>query len=239
MENAQLKTVMLELFTSMRGELDTVLKSLTDGEKKARGSMEKWSVKDMLAHLAFWGSHFNHQVEKALAGEAVPVAGDYYEILNDGVLMRNLDTPFEKAREEEEAAYKKTVELLEGISSDDLNNTEKFAFLNNRTLIDRALGTECWHVLAHVSDFYVKKGKLDKAEELQVAYTEKLKNFPNWKANSIYNLACFYSLNGMKEKAFQHLKAAFKERPELKEWSKQDPDMKPICEEMEYKALVK
>lgn len=239
MDNRQLKEAMLDLFKRMRKELEELINGLTAEEKAARGSMEQWSAKDMLAHLAFWGSHFNRQVEKAKADETVPQAGDYYEILNDGVLLRNLDKPFEQALREERDAHDQTMALLESFSADELADTEKFEFLNHRTLTDRALGVECWHVLSHISDYYVKKGQTAKAEALQVSYTEKLKDFPNWKANAIYNLACFYSLNDMKEKAFDNLKTAFNERPELKEWAQQDPDMKPICGEEEFKALVK
>jgi len=239
MDNARLKEAMLDLFSDMRRELDSLIDGLTEEEKKARGSMAQWSVKDMLAHLAFWGSHFNEQLEKAQAGEPVPMAGDYYEILNDGVLLRNLDKPFETARAEERSAFEKTVKLLERIAADDLGDPNYLEFLNDRPLIDRALGTECWHVLSHLSDFYIKSGDTQKAEALQLSYTEKLKDFPGWKANSLYNLACFYSLNGMKEKAFKHLELAFKERPELKAWAQKDADMKPICEEAEFKALVK
>lgn len=239
MDNAELKTMMLDLFHAVRVELDLLIDGLIEEEKNARGSMAEWSAKDMLAHLAFWGSHFNEQIRKAQLGEAVPMAGDYYEILNDGVLLRNLDTPFETARAEEQTAYEETMGILDGIDADDLNDPKFLEFLNSRSLVDRALGTECWHVLAHVSDYYVKKGDMQKAEELQVSYTEKLQDFPGWRANAAYNLACFYSLNGMKEKAYKNLEIAFQERPELKEWAQKDPDMKPICEESDFKALVK
>jgi len=239
MDNSLLKETMLDLFSDMRQELDSLINGLTEEEKNAKGSMAQWSVKDMLAHLAFWGSHFNEQITKAQAGEAVPMAGDYYEILNDGVLLRNLDKPFETARAEERAAFEQTVNLLEGIDADDLCDPKYLDFLNDRPLLDRALGTECWHVLLHVSDYFTQKGELAKAEGMQVAYTDKLKDFPGWRANAVYNLACFYSLHGMKEKAYENLEIAFRERPELKEWAQKDPDMKPICEEADFKALVK
>jgi hypothetical protein len=239
MDNSRLKETMLELFSDMRKELDALIDGLTEEEKNAKGSIAQWSVKDMLAHLAFWGNHFNEQLMKAQAGEAVPMAGDYYEILNDGVLLRNLDKPFETARSEERAAFQQTVKLLEGIDADDLCDPKYLEFLNGRPLLDRALGTECWHVLLHVSDHFTQKGDLAKAERMQVAYTEKLKDFPGWRANAVYNLACFFSLHGMKEKAYENLEIAFRERPELKEWAQKDPDMKPICEEADFKALVK
>ncbi len=238
MDNKALKEKMLALMNAMRKELDEFVMGLSDQEEKATGSMEEWSAKDMLAHLAFWGSHFNHQLEKAMAGEAVPMAGDYYEILNDGILLRNLNRPFEEIRREEEDAFNATIELLTSMEADDLMDPKKFEYLNDRALMDRALGTEGWHVLSHLSDYYAKRGDLKKAEALQLKYTTSLEDFPNWKANSLYNLACFYSLNGMKEKAYEKLETAFKENPQLKEWAQKDPDLQPICEEAEFKALI-
>lgn len=178
MDNAELKTMMLDLFHAVRVELDLLIDGLIEEEKNARGSMAEWSAKDMLAHLAFWGSHFNEQIRKAQLGEAVPMAGDYYEILNDGVLLRNLDTPFETARAEEQTAYEETMGILDGIDADDLNDPKFLEFLNSRSLVDRALGTECWHVLAHVSDYYVKKGDMQKRKNCRSATPKSCRTFP-------------------------------------------------------------
>ena len=102
MENARIKKEMLDLFRSLRNELAEVLANLNEPQKQECGSLQRWGVKDMLTHLAFWGDHFNRQVEAARAGSPVPDAGDYYEIINDGVLLRNKGKTFEEARQEEE-----------------------------------------------------------------------------------------------------------------------------------------
>lgn len=238
MENEQTKKEMLNLFKSMRTELAGIVDGLTEAQKQERGSLQKWGVKDLLVHLAFWGDHFNRQLEAAREGSHIPEAGDYYEILNDGVLLRNMDKPFEDARREEKAAFDKTIALLEAESPDALVDPKKYAYMNGRALLDRALGTECWHVAAHISDYYLKEGQYDKAAQLQEAYTAKFLAFPTWKANAWYNLACFYSLNGKKEKALSNLGLAFKERPDLKEWSKKDTDIDPLREEPDYQKLI-
>jgi tetratricopeptide (TPR) repeat protein len=238
MENAQIKKEMLSLFTSLRSELSGIIDSLNEPQKQECGSPLKWGVKDMLVHLAFWGDHFNRQVEAARAGEPIPEAGDYYEILNDGILLRNTAKSFEDARKEEEAVFEKSLALLEAESPDDLVDPQKYAHMNGRSLLDRALGTECYHVAAHISDFYLKEGDYDKAARLQETYSARLAAFPSWYANAYYNLACFYSVNGNKEKALSNLELAFKEKPDLKEWSKKDPDINPLRDEPEYQKLI-
>jgi tetratricopeptide (TPR) repeat protein len=239
MDNMRVKKEMLDLFSSLREELNRIVNGLTDGQKQMRGSLQGWGVKDMLTHLAFWGGHFNSQLEAARTGSHVPEAGDYYEILNDGILLRTMDKPFEDARREEEAAFEKSISLLEAVSPDDLMDPKKYAFMNGRTLLDRALGTECWHVVSHISDYYIKQGQYDKAALLQEDFTTRLLTFPTWKPNAYYNLACFYSLNGKKEKALENLELAFNEKPDLKEWSKKDSDIDPLREEKGYQSLIK
>ena len=239
MENAQIKKEMLELFKSLRSELAGIVDNLNESQKQECGSLQKWGAKDMLVHLAFWGDHFNRQLEAVRAGQPVPEAGDYYEILNDGILLRNKDKSFEVARWEEEAVFDKSITLLETENPDDLVDPKKYAYMNGKTLLDRALGTECYHVAAHISDFYLKEGGYEKAARLQETYTSKLLEFPTWKANAYYNLACFYSMNGRKDKAINNLEMAFKERPDLKDWSKKDMDINPLREEKGYKALIK
>jgi tetratricopeptide (TPR) repeat protein len=239
MENAQAKKEMLDLFNSMRGELTVIVNGLTEDQKQMRGSLEEWGVKDLLTHLAFWGDHFNCQLEASHEGRHVPEAGDYYEILNDGILLRNMDKSFEDARRDEEAVFEKSIALLEAESPDDLADPKKYAYMNGKTLLDRALGIECWHVASHISDYYIKQGQYDRTALLQEDFTARLLSFPTWKANAYYNLACFYSLNGKKDKALKNLELAFNEKPDLKEWSKKDSDMDPLREEKEYQSLIK
>jgi hypothetical protein len=171
----------------------------------------------------FWGNHFNSQAEKAKSGEKVPLAGDYFDQVNDGVLIEHMEQPFSEALIELEGSFQKSTEILKSFSADDLNDKEKFEYLNGRTLIYRALGTLGWHITHHISDFYVKNGQVEKAIDLQ--------------ENSIYNLACFFTLIGEKEKAIINLKTAFAARPDLIEWSKNDNDLDALREDTDFKAL--
>lgn len=179
MDNAQLKREMLGFFKSVREELDKVAAELTEDQKKERGSLDKWSVSDIFTHLAFWQEHFNKQLEAAQKGENVPNAGDYYLLLNDGIFIRNSDNSFEEMSRKETESFKKSIELFEAIDADDLNDPEKYEYLQKRPILDRALGTYGWHTVDHISNFYVSNGQLDKAVKLQESYTEKMKRFPS------------------------------------------------------------
>ncbi len=229
---------MFDLLKFVRQELDGLSEHLSPEEKARRGSLRQWSAKDMLAHLAFWSSHFNRQLEKALAGKDVPLAGDYYDQLNDGVLYEHLEQPFEEAQAEEAAAYRQFSGIIAGLSATDLLDAQKFAHLQGRSLLERILGTHGYHPAFHFSDYYVKAGQMDKARSLQETLTERLCVFPSWKANAPYNLACFYALNGFKQEAIEKLKAAFSVKPDLVEWSRHDSDIDPLRGMAEYQALI-
>jgi len=60
---------------------------------------------------------------------------------------------------------------------------------------------------------------------------------PTWIGTTHYNAACSYSLLGNKEEAIKELGEALALTPDLIDWSKQDPDLKMIREEVGYKAL--
>jgi len=227
----------MEFLKLIRNEITVFEKGLIEKQTMEKGSLKKWSAKDTLSHLVFWGNHFNSQTEKAKSGEKVPQAGDYFDQVNDGVLIEHMEQSFSEALNELQMSFQKSIVILKSISADELNDKEKFEHLNDRTLIDSALGTLGWHVTHHIGDFYVKNGQTEKAIALQEKYTEKLCDFPAWEANAIYNLACFFTMIGEKEKAIINLETAFITRPDLIEWSKNDNDLDALREDADFKAL--
>ncbi len=239
MDQTQQKTEMLNAIAFARQELETFCSSITPEEKEQRGSLEKWSASDVLTHLTFWEKHLNKVIDKGMQGEKIPVAGDYFDRVNDGVLFTYIDQPFDEALSEEKAAYQEFMGFIQNVAVEELGDRKKFEFLDGRALFDRALGTHVYHTVFHIADYYIKNGKREEALELQKILTDLLIQFPTWKANSIYNLACFYSLNGMKEEAIEQLKIAFKEKEDLIEWSKRDSDIDPIRGEVGYLELIK
>lgn len=237
MDNKKLKDALLVFLKLINNEFAIFERELTEKQKKEKGSLEKWSAKDILSHLVFWGNHFNSQAEKAKTDEKVPQAGDYFDQINDGVLIEHMEQPFSEALVELDRSFQRSTAILMSYSADELNDKDNFEYLDGRTLIDNALGTLGWHIAHHISDFYVKNGQIDKAINLQEKYTKRLRNFPAWEANTSYNLACFFAQVGEKEKAIINLNNAFIARQDLIEWSKNDTDLDILREDSGFKAL--
>ncbi len=118
---------------------------------------------DNWSEIGGWGIHVDHHAM-------------YFDQVNDGVLIEHMEQSFSEALNELQVSFQKSTEILKSFSADDLNDKEKFEYLNDRTLIDSALGTLGWHVTHHISDFYVKNGQTEKAIALQEKYTKKLRN---------------------------------------------------------------
>jgi len=237
MDNSKLKDALLDFLELIKNEIAAFERGLTEKQKGEKGSLRKWSAKDMLSHLVFWGNHFNSQIEKVKKGEEVPQAGDYLDQVNDGVLIEHMDQPFSEALIEFNRSFQESTAILKSFSADELNDKEKYEYLSSRSLLDSALGTLGWHIAHHISDFYVKNGQIEKAIALQEKYTKMVRYFPTWEANGIYNLACFFALIGEKEKAINNLRTSFITRPDLIELSKKDSDLDTLREDSNFKAL--
>ncbi|MDK2982405.1 MAG: hypothetical protein PWQ55_2752 [Chloroflexota bacterium] len=229
---------MFALLESVRAELDELVQSLTPEEKARHGSLQGWSAKDMLVHVAFWNRHFNRQLEKGFAGQPVPKSGDYLNQVNDGILYEHLEQPFEEALAEEQTTYADFRRIIADVPAEDMLGPQKYAFLDGHSLLDNALGTYGYHIAAHISDHYAQNGQLERARALQENITRSLSSFPGWEANAPYNLGCFYALNGFKQEAIAQLKEAFKLKPELVAWSQQDSDIDPLRDMAAYQQLV-
>jgi len=157
MDNKQQKSELMNVLSVIDNACTKFFDNLTTEQKEEIGSLEKWSAKDMLFHLAFWGDHFNTQITNAKKGEKVPQAGDYTDQVNDGVLFKHLHHQFEEAREAFERSLKASIEILKRYSADELNEKEFYEYLNGRTILNRALGTFGWHIGFHISDISLIK----------------------------------------------------------------------------------
>jgi tetratricopeptide (TPR) repeat protein len=238
MDNKQLKQKLLDAMRSAKAALDQMLDELPEAEKDKRGELDDWSPSDYPTHITFYNNHVVGQIEAAEAGER-PRRSDYYLVLNDGIFIRNRDRDFDSVYANLKESFQKGLTLAADMSAEALLDTGKYDFMDGAAPLDRFVGTFGYHVLAHISDFYCQQGDLDRAARIQEEMAAEYTVFPTWKDNAVYNLACFYSLQGMKDQALEKLKIAFKDSQRLREWSKQDTDMDPLRDDPRYQALLK
>lgn len=219
-------------------EINAFVEVLSTEEKETRGSIEKWSAKDVLTHLVFWGDHFNAKLTNGKSGDKAPVAGNYIDQVNDGVLIQHEKQSFSEALAELKQSYATSRALLNGFSADDFLKEGLLETLGNRTLFAETLITFTLHIPSHLSGYLMQSNRRDMAIALQESITEKLRVFPDWDGYAIYNLACFYARNGIPANALKNLKTAFDLKPDLIAWAKQDSDLDGLRELVDFKALI-
>ena len=160
--------------------------------------------------------------------------------MNQQFFEKHRHRPWEEILEYHEQTYRSLVEALEAMSATDLLRTEGLPWQGGRPFWKMVVGTGYIHPLTHLRDPLLARGDFARAVEMEEqAYrlVSELDESATWRGTQRYNLACTYSLVGQKDKAIRTLREALQMNPDLKEWSKTDPDFEPIREHPEYKAI--
>jgi uncharacterized Ntn-hydrolase superfamily protein len=90
--------------------------------------------------------------------------------------------------------------------------------------------------------FYLDRGEKERAIQIMEDATRKrvaASSKPTDQGDAYYDLACFYSVAGMQEKALEYLGKAFPLNPALRAYSLNDSDLEPLRDNPRYQAMVK
>jgi hypothetical protein len=212
---------------------------LTPDQRAMVGTSDQWSPKDVLAHTLVWEERFVDNHQAALQGVPVPSYGDT-DPANDEVFQAHRDMSWEDVRRKVDDVHRKLTAWLQVQTGDDLTDPARFSWANNRALWSRIAGNSVIHPLLHLAELYAKYGQVDHATEMQESLVPPLlalSDSPRWRSATLYNLACYYALAGMKDKAIAKLGEAFQIDSSLVEWSKEDPDLNSLRDDPACQAL--
>ena len=90
--------------------------------------------------------------------------------------------------------------------------------------------------------FYLDRGDKDRAIQIMEEATRKrlaAVTKPPDQGDAYYDLACFYSLAGLPDKALEYLGKAFPLNPALRAYSLNDSDLDSLRKDSRYQAMVK
>jgi tetratricopeptide (TPR) repeat protein len=212
--------------------------ALSDEERNAQGTFERWTAKDIIAHNSYWRKHHAENLLAILVGTSPTQTDD--DQINERVYSQYKDQTWDEIETLVEASLERMGKALAALSEDDLQRNDFYSWLEGRHLWREVVGNLYTHVILHLSDWYLKKGNATQTAAMYQEMTGELSSLddsPNWQGTIRYNNACSYSLLGDKEKAISELREALKLNPGLTEWSQQDPDFEPIRDEAGYKAI--
>jgi uncharacterized protein (TIGR03083 family) len=119
------KATVLKTLTETRAAWEALLAQIDEEQMLQPGAAGKWSVKDVIAHVA-WGESEIAPILRArvLAGSDLWNLSD--DELNEITYQQNKDRPLHDIVNEERQAYKALFEAVQSLSDEDLNDPQRF-----------------------------------------------------------------------------------------------------------------
>jgi tetratricopeptide (TPR) repeat protein len=210
---------------------------LSNDQRAAVGTYEKWCAKDAVAHIAYWIDHQAAVLAARACGEELPPAS-HYEQANAACFQRFCNCSWEEAQAFEEAAHAKLVEAVRALSEEQLVAPPSGP--GGPAQWQNIVGTAYSHPLTHMAEFYVAGGQPQQAGQLWSEWGElvaPLDEKADWQGLVHYNVACGLALSGNPDEALVQLRHALQLRPDLTAWSRQDSDLSAVRSKPEYRTL--
>lgn len=236
----EIKNRLVDLLRRAQEEERALVVSLSDSERSAVGTPERWSAKDVAAHLAEWRARTAANLAAARRGEPVPSYDDI-DAANAETFQRYRDWPWEDVFRQSETSHSRLIECVQGLTEDDLADTQFLPWQHGRPLWRVVAGNDYVHPISHLALCYAERGDPDRATLLQETAARllaPLDDSPGWQGTLSYNLACHYALIGEKGQAIAKLTEALRLFPDLTEWARQDSDLASIRAEPAFIELI-
>jgi hypothetical protein len=233
------KSVLIGLLEEARAEEHAFWEGLSEAERTATGSPDRWSAKDVFAHITVWKDRLADHLEAAASGREYQRVQDI-QAANREVYEANRGRSWEDLWGYEEQVFARLLAVVGASTEAALDDPDRFDWTRGRPLWKNVGFTGYFHPLDHLSHLYVGRSDIDRGLELQEEVAKNmgaLDAADDWQGTTLYNLACFYALNHLAEPALEKLGQALKLSPELVEWSKEDSDLDSLRDLPGYQAL--
>lgn len=233
------KTALIALLQRGRRDEHKVWEGLSDADKEAQGAPDRWAVKDIAAHISEWKDRDAARLEAAANGLTPDEPADF-NAANSEIFGLHRNKSWGEVMRLESHAFESLVSAVEALSEDSLFDARSFEWTKGQTLAGIAANIGYQHPQEHLSEILSKRGNLDEAEAILVRMVEAMTSMddsPKARGTLVYNLACFYALHGMPDRALENLSESFALRPDLLDWSKQDSDLDSLRSMATFQAL--
>ena len=147
MNVAELTALIRETSTRM----ERLVAQLSVAEINQPGAVGVWSVKDVLAHIAYWERYTVPIVQAAARGETPDlVADDATERSNASVVAQYYQRSLAAVIADWQQAREDLLEEIERLTDADLNDPDRFPWSEGRSLLDRIAGNSFDHEQEHI-----------------------------------------------------------------------------------------
>jgi hypothetical protein len=215
------------------------LRAMRDAERRLFGALDPavrdapirpndWSPKDHQAHLTAWKGKQAERIRSVRVGDPFPVDAREEDEENAELQAMTADWTWD-------AVVAQADEVSETLAAEVLAAGDEVMLGSNR-LIGGTFGNGPFHAATHFGwlvndgigmDAAAVEAFLSEEEQLLAAAT-----LPDAdRGTGLYNLACAHALAGRLDRARRPLQEAFRLRPDLADFAKDDPDLVALRDE--------
>lgn len=237
------KDSLIEALNYSRQEVRNFVAALNEEQRAAAGAVDRWSAKDVIAHLTEWVARLVRDLELAAQPgmpHEIPPNYDAIDETNAEIYAQHQGQSLDEILADMERSFAAVRAYVQAATEQELEDSHRIPWREGRPLWRMLAGTAMEHPILHLSYYQIGTGNILEAARLQetsISYLMELDDSPGWRGAQIYNLACIQALSGQKEKALANLTEAFHLAPDLIEWSKQDTDLVGLRQDPAFQAL--
>ncbi|MDH4335023.1 MAG: ClbS/DfsB family four-helix bundle protein [Chloroflexota bacterium] len=217
------------------------LRAMRDAERDVFGSIQPdvrdrpmrpndWSPKDHQAHLTAWKARQSERIEAAVRGEAPRSDDRETDEENAELQATRADWPWEAIDREADTVGE---QLEAAIRSAGAILTE------SAQLVGQIYGNGAAHALTHFA--WLVDARIGVDEDRVAAFFEEHERhlsragIPDGERGvGLYNLACAHAVGGRLDRARPLLRIAFRLRPDLGEYAREDPELIELRDELSF-----
>lgn len=126
-------TTVLSELQAQRAQLEAMLEEVGEARMSRPGVQDGWTVKDLIFHIAAWDRRGTSWIRQVVRGETpqIPEPGMTWEDMdriNERELVERRQRPLPEALAEFREAYAQLLEVIEGLSDEDLDRSAPHSY---------------------------------------------------------------------------------------------------------------
>ena len=162
------KTIVLDLLTLSHLDERAHIAGLSESERAAIGTLERWSAKNHLAHRTFWRKDLVQRVAAIQRNQPIPPTTESEDKINDAVFEKHNLQPWAEVHVESEQVYADLMSLPDQLSEGELMDASRFAsYAGNSPLYTAFLGNCYEHDQEHLAQYYLDRNDQPRAIQIR------------------------------------------------------------------------
>jgi tetratricopeptide (TPR) repeat protein len=232
------KKLVIRLTNYAHEAINNLVANSSEDDLQRNGEINKWSIKDHIAHLGFWLEKYNHRLIKRDISYKPVIDLDKE---NERIWRINKEKEWLYLKSRLDKAYLDLSQHQRLLSEYDLTMSDVLYPPDNRPLWTSLVESTCMHTIIHLVQINNERGEPQKSvqlfqnifEDMQSLYTDA-----HWRAMNIYYLACLHITAGDREKSFELLKDSIQLDPGIKELPKDDKHWETLMQDQDFLRIT-